>query len=97
MPSPPPRFAVGDAVVARNIHPAGHTRLARYVRDKRGVVNLVHPPELLPDTNAHGLGKHMQVVYNVRFDARELWGSSAESRQTVSIDLWDSYLDPSEH
>ena len=26
------RFAVGDAVVARNIHPTGHTRLPRYAR-----------------------------------------------------------------
>jgi nitrile hydratase len=95
-PLPSPRFAVGDAVVARNIHPAGHTRLARYVRGKRGVVKLVHPPELLPDTNAHGLGQHLQVVYNVRFDAGELWGDSAEPRQTVSIDLWECYLDPAE-
>ena len=47
-----------------------------------------------PDTNAHGLGEHPQVVYNVRFDGRELWGDSAEPRQTVSIDLWESYLEP---
>ncbi len=26
------RFKPGDAVVARNIHPAGHTRLPRYAR-----------------------------------------------------------------
>jgi nitrile hydratase len=89
-----PRFTVGDAVVARNIHPVGHTRLARYVRGKRGVINLVHPPELLPDTNAHGIGQDVEVVYNVRFEARELWGPSAEPRQTVSIDVWERYLDP---
>lgn len=93
-PSPSPRFSIGDTVVARNVHPIGHTRLPRYVRGKRGVINLVHAPELLPDVNAHGPGAPLEVVYNVRFDASELWGASAEPRQTVNIDLWDSYLDP---
>jgi nitrile hydratase len=95
--SPPdsaPRFAVGDAVIARSTHPAHHTRIPRYARGKRGVINLVHGPEIFPDTNAHGRGADPQVVYNVRFDARELWGDSAEPRQTVSIDLWESYLEP---
>jgi nitrile hydratase subunit beta len=94
LPPPEPRFAVGDAVVARNVHPTGHTRLPRYARGKRGVIHLVHGPTLLPDTNAQGLGEHPQVVYSVRFDGRELWGDSAEPRQAVYLDLWDSYLDP---
>jgi nitrile hydratase len=94
--SPPPRFSVGDTVVARNVHPVGHTRLPRYARGKRGVISLVHAPELLPDANAHGPGAPLEVVYNVRFDASELWGPSAEPRQTVSIDLWERYLDPAE-
>lgn len=88
------RFAVGDPVVTRNVHPTGHTRLPRYARGKRGVINLVHGPEVFADTNAHGLGTDPQVVYNVRFDASELWGESAEQHQTVSIDLWESYLEP---
>lgn len=94
--SPPaaPRFAIGDAVVTRNVHPAGHTRLPRYARGKRGVIQIVHTPQIFPDTNAHRLGEHPQTVYNVRFDARELWGDSAEPRQTVAIDLWESYLEP---
>jgi nitrile hydratase len=87
-----PRFAAGDAVMTRNSHPSGHTRLPRYARGKRGVINLVHEPQIFADTNAHGLGENWQAVYNVRFDARELWGGSAEPRQTVSIDLWESYL-----
>jgi nitrile hydratase len=88
-----PRFAVGDRVVTRNEHPAHHTRLPRYARGKRGVINMVHGPEVFADTNAHGLGENPQVVYNVRFDAHELWGNSAEPRQTVAIDLWESYLE----
>jgi nitrile hydratase beta subunit len=89
-----PRFSPGDAVITRNIHPTGHTRLPRYARSKRGTIHLVHGPEVFPDTNAHGLGKHPQVVYNVRFDGRELWGVSAEPATMVSIDLWESYLEP---
>jgi nitrile hydratase len=94
--SPPagPRFAVGDAVVTRNVHPVGHTRLPRYARGKRGVIQLVHGPHTFPDTNAHGLGECPQFLYSVRFEARELWGDSSEHREAVYLDLWDSYLDP---
>lgn len=95
--APPPEiaplFAVGDAVVTRNVHPSTHTRLPRYARGKRGVVQLVHGPQIFPDTHAHGLGENHQVLYNVRFEATELWGESAEPRQQVSIDLWESYLE----
>jgi nitrile hydratase len=93
-PPPPPvaRFAVGDAVVARNAHPTGHTRLPRYARGKRGIVQRVYGPQIFPDTNAHGQGEQPQVLYNVRFDARELWGEAAEPGSTVALDLWDSYL-----
>jgi nitrile hydratase len=38
----PALFAPGDRVRTRNIHPQGHTRLPRYVRDKVGTVELVH-------------------------------------------------------
>jgi nitrile hydratase subunit beta len=89
-----PRFAVGDAVVTRNQHPTGHTRLPRYTRGKRGVIHLVHGPEVFPDTNAHGLGPDPQIVYSVRFDARELWGDAADPGGTLNIDLWESYLEP---
>jgi len=91
---PAPRFAVGDAVITRNVHPVGHTRLPRYARGKRGVIHRLHGPQTFPDTNAHGLGTQPQPLYTVRFEARELWGDSAEPRQTVALDLWDSYLDP---
>jgi nitrile hydratase subunit beta len=94
LPSIEPRFAVGDAVVTRNVQPTGHTRLPRYARGKRCVIHMVHGPEIFADTHAHGLGEHPHTVYNVRFDAQELWGESAEPRQVVSIDLWESYLEP---
>lgn len=86
-------FKVGDRVLARNIHPAGHTRLPRYVRGKRGVIDRCHGIEGFPDTKAHGLGDNPQPVYSVRFDASELWGSDAEGKGSVRLDLWESYLE----
>ena len=90
----PPRFRVGDEVVARNVHPPGHTRLPRYVRGKRGVVHRMHPPCVFPDTHAHGLGERPQYVYGVRFGALELWGADAEPGSTVHLDLFEEYLAP---
>jgi nitrile hydratase subunit beta len=87
-----PRFAPGDRVLTRQMHPHGHTRLPRYARGKRGVIHCCHGVHVFPDTNAHGEGEQPQPLYSVRFDARELWGESAESNQVVHIDLWESYL-----
>lgn len=89
-----PRFAVGQTVVARSIHPTGHTRLPRYVRGRRGVVARVHPAWVFPDTNAHGLGENPQYAYGVRFAARELWGDDADARAAVHVDLFEGYLRP---
>jgi nitrile hydratase beta subunit len=93
-PPPAPRFAIGDAVVARNVHPAGHTRLPRYARGKRGAIDRAYGPQIFPDTHAHGLGEQPQPLYKVRFAGQELWGDSAEPGLVVYLDLWDSYLDP---
>jgi nitrile hydratase beta subunit len=89
----PPRFQVGQAVVARNLHPVGHTRLPRYVRGRRGEVAIDHGVFIFPDTHAAGQGTRPQHVYSVRFTARELWGPDAPARDTVHVDLWDDYLE----
>ena len=89
-----PKFAVGDAVVAKRINPLGHTRLPRYVRGRRGVIDRDHGVFVFPDTNAHGNGPSPQHVYSVRFTARELWGPEAPAKDAVHVDLWDDYLDP---
>ena len=89
-----PRFKPGDRVVTRNMNPPGHTRIPRYVRGKRGIIERVHGVFVYPDTNAHGGGEQPQPVYSVRFDARELWGPTALARDTLYIDLWEDYLEP---
>jgi nitrile hydratase len=91
-----PRFATGDAVRARNLHPHGHTRLPRYARGRVGAIDRVHPAFVFPDTNAHGAGENPEHVYAVRFTARELFGEEADARASVCLDLFESYLEPLE-
>ncbi len=88
-----PRFKVGDKIVARNINPVTHTRLPRYIRGKRGVINMDHGVFVFPDAAVQGSEKP-QHVYSVRFEARELWGDTAVSKDCVYIDVWDDYMDP---
>ena len=88
-----PRYAAGDSVVTRNVHPTGHTRLPRYVRGKRGTIHAVRGCYILPDTHAHGQGEQPQPMYTVCFEGEELWGPSTEPRERVYIDLWESYLE----
>ena len=88
-----PRFAPGDKVTAKNIHPAGHTRLPRYVRGKKGEIARLHGSFALDDRIAHHLSPDPEQVYSVRFSARELWGPSAPEKDALYIDLWESHLD----
>ena len=90
----PPKFKAGDEVVARNINPAGHTRLPRYLRGKRGTIHKVHGVFGFPDTMAHGQGETPQNLYAVRFTAQEVWGAAVSAHDSLYIDLWDDYLDP---
>jgi nitrile hydratase beta subunit len=89
----PARFAVGDAVRTRVMHPAGHTRLPRYARGVPGTVERVHGAHVLPDTNAHGAGEQPQWLYTVRIAGDALWGEDAEPGLTVTIEAWESYLE----
>ena len=92
----PPRFGANDAVLARNVHPAGHTRLPRYARGKRGTVVRDNGVYALQDTDEQGrqLGDFPQHVYTVRFTARELWGDRGNERDAVYVELWEDYLEP---
>lgn len=93
-PKAPARFKVGDRVRARTFSPPTHTRLPRYVRGHAGVVELVHGCHVFPDSNALGAGEDPQWLYTVCFDGAELWGAGADPTAKVSVDAWDSYLEP---
>ncbi|HEX2553566.1 MAG TPA: nitrile hydratase subunit beta [Microvirga sp.] len=90
----PARFRAGDRVRTRNMHPTGHTRLPRYARGRTGVIERVHGVHVFPDTNAHGEGENPQWLYTVRFSGREVWGEEADPTLVVSVDAWESYLEP---
>ena len=79
----PPKFKPGDRVRARDINPAGHTRLPRYTRGRQGVIERDYGVFIFPDTNAQGEGKKPQHLYSVRFMARELWGPEARAQDRV--------------
>jgi nitrile hydratase subunit beta len=88
-----PRFAAGQLVRAREIHPTGHTRLPRYVRGRLGTIERDHGAHVFPDSNARFQGENPQFLYTVRFAARELWGDAANPVDAVYLDLWEEYLD----
>ncbi|WP_137137136.1 nitrile hydratase subunit beta [Rhizobium sp. FKY42] len=90
----PPFFVVGQKVRTINEHPLHHTRLPRYARDKIGVVEAVQGSFVFPDYNAHGRGENPQWVYTVVFEGRDIWGRGSAPGLQVSIDAWESYLEP---
>ena len=86
-------FKLGAQVKARNINPTGATRLPRYVRGKRGIVERDHGVFVFPDTNAARLGRKPQHLYSIRFSARELWGAQVAPKDSVCVELWEDYLE----
>ncbi|RPH64166.1 MAG: nitrile hydratase subunit beta, partial [Burkholderiales bacterium] len=89
----PARFAPGDRVLARQMHPPGHTRLPRYARGRRGTVVAAHGAQVYPDTNGTGRGEQPAWLYTVSFEGAELWGADT-SAASVCIDCWEPYLEP---
>lgn len=89
----PARFAPGDRVRTQDHMPASHTRLPAYARGRSGTVIACHGAHVLPDASAMGHAR-AEHLYTVEFTAAALWGAgeSAEAGDTVTLDLWESYL-----
>jgi nitrile hydratase beta subunit len=90
-PAEATKFAVGERVRVRRMRPAGHTRCPRYVRGAAGIVEAVRGTDRLPDIGPYQ--GPVQPVYSVAFESEELFGSSEEGRWTVSVDLFEDYLE----
>lgn len=90
----PARFAPGDAVRTIVMHPQHHTRLPRYARGKRGTIERITGCHVFPDTSAQGDHGEAQWLYTVVFSGSELWGRDGDPTSTVSIEAWESYLEP---
>jgi nitrile hydratase subunit beta len=91
-PSAPARFEPGDAVRAKTMNPAGHTRLPRYVRGHIGVIEAINGFHVFPDASAAGEDS-AQWLYTVTFQGRELWGADTDPQLAVSVNAWESYLE----
>lgn len=89
----PAVFQIGDCINTKNIVTQGHTRLPGYARLKRGEIIAVHGCHVLPDSSGMGQGERPQWLYTAKFSAGELWGGP--SRDSVCLDLWESYLERS--
>ena len=84
-------FAVGSRVRVRAGDPDHHTRVPGYVRGHTGEVVAALGRWPVPDDSARGVvPPREETCYAVRFAASELWGSGDH---TVTVDLWESYLD----
>lgn len=86
-------FSVGDRVRARSKAVPGHTRLPRFVWGKPGVIVASCGTYPMPDTVAHRLGENPEPTYAVRFECADLWGPEAEPNTSVTMDLFESYMD----
>ena len=96
VPSARPRASPGASVVAATCIRRATRRLPGYVRSRRGTVVLEQGVWVLPDTNAHGRRRVSRARLRRRFDGRELWGDDAEPGTSVTLDLFESYLEPHE-
>jgi nitrile hydratase subunit beta len=84
-------YAPGTRVRARPGDPDHHTRVPGYVRGQVGEVVEAQGEWPLPDDRARGIRlPRVETVYAVRFPARDLWGDGSH---TVTVDLWESYLE----
>jgi len=85
-------YAIGDEVVVKNNHPFGHTRVPRYVRGHRGVIQRDHGVHVFEDDIAPGTHVGPQHLYTVMFTGPELWGSRGHARDRLHVELWEIHL-----
>jgi len=89
------RFAPGDRITVVDDSPRGHTRKARYIRGKTGVVELAHGTFIYPDSAGNGGPDAPEHVYTVKFTNEELWGAdAAEPNGVIYFDVWEPYIVP---
>ncbi|MDN5747690.1 MAG: nitrile hydratase subunit beta [Pseudonocardia sp.] len=87
------RFKVGDRVTIIGESPFGHTRRARYIRDRTGEITAAHGTFLYPDSAGNGGPDAPEHLYTVKFTNKELWGDdTAEPNAVVYFDVWEPYV-----
>lgn len=88
----PPSFNEGDAVSTVAHGNPHHSRLPQYARGKPAIIHAYRGSHLFANAGARGIheGQHL---YTVAIAASDLWGTEANPRDTVYLDLWESHLE----
>jgi nitrile hydratase len=93
-PTSPPRYGVGDRVRVRRMRRERHHRCPRYVRGVVGEIEHVWGADRIPGAGRDD--RTLEAVYTVRFSSSDVWGDTGERGEppfSLSIDLWESYLE----
>jgi hypothetical protein len=80
------KYKIGDAVMVAVENPTGNPRTPKYIRGKRGVINLVHGT--LENVRDHR-GIH-KPLYTVKFDLSEV--SSCNDQDVICVDVHEEWL-----
>tara|TARA_A100001037_G_scaffold288499_1_gene299211 strand:- start:20792 stop:21454 length:663 start_codon:yes stop_codon:yes gene_type:complete len=88
-----PNFKVGDNVLVNPNNKFGHSRSPSYAQKRIGTIEQIFGTFPLPDSIVEG-SPRAEPVYKVRFSAQELWGTSYTESDSITLDLWESYLSP---
>lgn len=87
-----PAFKNEDEVLTTTNVTNGHTRLPAYARGRTGRIIDHHGAHIYPDGMAVN-EKRYEHLYTVEFDMNQLWPEVIGSSDTVTLDLWESYLE----
>lgn len=87
-----PAWKVTDEVRTISSVTTGHTRLPVYARDRIGRIIDHHGAHIFPDAMAVK-EKRFEHLYTVEFDMNQLWPEVEDSNDTLTLDLWESYLE----
>ena len=80
------KYKIGDAVMVAMENPTGNPRTPKYIRGKRGVINLVHG--ILENVRDHR-GIH-KPLYTVKFDLSEV--STCHDPDVICVDVHEEWL-----
>lgn len=86
------QYSLGDGVLTITEVTNGHTRLPGYARGQKGTVIAHHGAHIYPDGMAVNEKRH-EHLYTVEFSLQQLWPEVSESTDTVTLDLWETYLE----
>lgn len=87
------QYSLGDKVRTVTNVTSGHTRLPGYARDRKGVVVAHHGAHIYPDDMAVNEKRHVHL-YTIEFSLAELWPEGSDTSDILTLDLWETYLEP---